>query len=714
MLGLSPLNTFLLATADNEQGAEYAGTELLKICCSVHSRQQTGELLAISRSVYRKVDTGGDLLSIARIVNPVADAEILQLSQHVLNRAHNRFMRANFAKGFDGEKYAIRIFIAGIELCNAVRSCEVHFTEKESATANLYLLEPCGQLDLYQYYNQPIVIFAQTDKYLYQVFSGVVDMPKIDYSERLRNITATHDRSKSVEKMSLDTIHHIGYWSESVFGEEKNYETKNAQLTDRLSTIPVSFDYDAKGQGHLTSWLPKTKEDWHLGGCDIYLENMSLELSSAVSLVNRVEIELHHQYDRLIHREITFSYRYLNFMSDYDYIVRVAAESPAPKLADVVSAANGGGWITGKWATKGAPPPGYYNGILWRAADYHYSYQPTGEKDKDGNNIVNIVQTADSKDSELYALSASWHAIKRWKQAVDEKYSIVVLNQPSISIHGEKKEKVTYGIKHDSNEDKTAKNWGNEKHYKLPMGVLQPNGDYATNVDKVIPNGFADGYQVAVQIAYTRMLESHRQNSINLDCKFLPFISLTDTVHIQTNRFNANVKVAAYSHSWDFRSKRGKTTLTGKFFMNPASNSKEFSPVCQPVNRPVLPSEPYQNKFILKDYAIAYGVEIIEQDPDEDKNEDEDEDKEDKQDGNSWAGVGQSKFRLDKANGYVRKETGYTFKGKRVLRGLAFRVEVPSVEEKSTDTLDVNGVSQTIYVDIPHNEPYAHLTCLKG
>ncbi|WP_239365958.1 hypothetical protein [Snodgrassella communis] len=710
MLGLSSLNTTLLATeiSLNAQAAPgQTGTELLSIGCTAYSRQQTGELLALACHVC--VDNSGELLSIAQMVKPTSDTELIQIGQQVLNPVPNRYMRARFAKGFDGEKYAIRIFVAGVELCNVVRTCEVHFAEDESATASLYLREPCGAIDLYQYYNRQIVIYAQTDKYLYPIFSGIIDMPKIDYSNRLRILSATKDRSKSVEALSIDTIHSIGYWSPSIFGEEQNYETKNAQLTDRLSTIPASFDFDAQGKAHLTSWLPKTVPDWTLNDCDIYEANMALEMSSAVSIVNRVEIELHHQFDRLIHREISFSYRYLNFMSDFDYIIRVAAEGPAPKLADVLSAANGGGWTTGEWWVKGTPPPGVYNGIRWKAADYKYDYQPTGEKDENGHDIVNVVQIPIGSDSNLYALAASWKAMRRWKQAIDEKYSIVLQNQESIAIHGEKKEKVIYSIKHESDNDKTARNWGSEKHYKRPKGTKQPNGDYTTNIDNIIAGEFANGYRVAVQIGYTKMLESHRQNSITMDCKFLPFASLTHTAHIATKRFNANVKIAAYSHSWDFTSKRGKTTLTGKFFINPGSRKQTFSEAEPPAKRPQLPCEAYQQNFILKDYTVPYGVEVIEQDPNADKDEDE---KEEEHQGNAII-IGKPKFKLYECSGYVRKETGYVYKGNKMKRGIAFRVPLPDIEEKSTDTLDVNAADQTLNLAIPHNEPFPRLTCLK-
>lgn len=709
MLGLSSINSKVLATDKGNPVAAVSDTELLQISCSVHARKQRDDLLELTWNVFQKVDSGGELLSLAQTVNPTDGEELLQLSQQVLNPAFNRYMRGRFASGFDGENYAIRIFIAGIELCNVFRTCEVHFAEGESATASLYLLEPCGALDLYEYFNKPLAIYAQTDKYLYPIFTGIVDMPKIDYSQRMRSLSATKDRSTSVEKLNIATIHSIGYWSSSIFGEEADYETKNAQLTDRLSTIPASFDFDALGQMHVTSWLPKAVADWTLGACEVYDNNMSLEMSSAVSIINHVEIELHHQYDRLIHRQISFFYRYLSFTSDYDFIVRAAAEGPAPRVTDVQSAANGGGWTTGEWKLRGTPPPGVYNGIRWRAAEYKYDYEPTGEKDAQGRDIVNVVQTQIGTDSNLYALEANWKAMRRWKQAIDEKYTVIVQNQNSIACHGEKKQKIVYSIKHESDDDKIAKNWGNEKHYKLPRGTKQPNGDYTINIDNVIPGEFSNGYQVAVQIAYTKMLESHRQNSISMDCKFLPFASLMHTVHVNNQRFNTRVKVSAYSHSWDFTSKRGRTTLTGKFFMNPGSDNRTLSGTQKPPARPALTGETYEPKITLQDYVIPYKMEVIETDPN--ANKDPDEIEEDIND--SGKVIEKNKFRLYKCNGYVRRETGYIFKGVKVKRSYAFRVITPDIEEKSTDTQDADGGKQTLNMAIPHNEPFPSFTCRK-
>ncbi|WP_180297571.1 hypothetical protein [Snodgrassella alvi] len=46
-------------------------------------------------------------------------------------------------------------------------------------------------------------------------------------------------------------------------------------------------------------------------------------------------------------------------------------------------------------------------------------------------------------------------------------------------------------------------------------------------------------------------------------------------------------------------------------------------------------------------------------------------------------------------------------------RGLAFRVQTPDIEEKSTDTLDINAADKTFNLAIPHNEPSPQLTCHK-
>ena len=205
------------------------------------------------------------------------------------------------------------------------------------------------------------------------------------------------------------------------------------------------------------------------------------------------------------------------------------------------------------------------------------------------------------------------------------------------------------------------------------------------------------------------MLESHRQNSISMDCKFLPFASLMHTVHVNNQRFNTKVKVSAYSHSWDFTSKRGRTTLTGKFFMNPGSDNRTLSGTQKPPARPALTGETYEPKITLQDYVIPYKMEVIETDPN--ANKDPDEIEEDIND--SGKVIEKNKFRLYKCNGYVRRETGYIFKGVKVKRSYAFRVITPDIEEKSTDTQDADGGKQILNMAIPHNEPFPSFTCRK-
>jgi len=100
-------------------------------------------------------------------------------------------------------------------------------------------------------------------------------------------------------------------------------------------------------------------------------------------------------------------------------------------------------------------------------------------------------------------------------------------------------------------------------------------------------------------------------------------------------------------------------------------------------------------------------VEVVEQDPNEDRDDDEKIPEKD----DDLPGIGTSKFRLYKCSGYVRKETGDVFKGVKTKRGYAFRVETPDIEEKSTNTLEIDGSGQTLNLDIPHNEPHPSLTC---
>ncbi|MBI0068848.1 MULTISPECIES: hypothetical protein [unclassified Snodgrassella] len=710
MLNNSGLNSTVLAT---EHMSKNEPVELLALAQTVESRQESGMLLDLAQTVIsvQELETRLDL---AQTVNSVVDSILLDLAQTVIGNADFAPMHGSQSIGMEGLNYAVKVYINGDELdpCRMLRSCEISYSEGESAKATLYLKEDCGQVDMYLYYNQLITIYAQNEKYTYPLFTGIVDIPDIDFMKRTRTITASNDRSNAVEKLGADTVRKIGYWCESVFGELDQYDSLNAELTDRLSTIPASFDFDPRGQAVLTPWKPKTKPDWVLSNCDCYYRQFNFRLGGATSLINQVEIEVHHQFDRLFHRENYYSYNYCGFQSDIDYVVNVRHEGPPPKFDDIYSAASSGGWLVGNFQTKGTPPSGWYGTIYFSAADYEYDYQPTGSKDANGNPIVNVVQVAKTKaKGDLYAMWANWRAMRRWKQAVDEKYPIVIKNTASIRLHGVKSEKLSYTIKHDADKSKLARNWGNEKKYFLPKGERQPNGDYTINVDEVIPNEFARAMQVIYQAAYTKILESHRHNELSLIAKFAPAITLDNTIFVDTDKFTGNVKVKSYTHKFNFLSLLGETELTGACYVNPLSNSSKLTAFPNPPSRPELPLASYKPYIKLNDYVVPYGQQIIENDPDEDINPEDREEEKPQDPNHSEIIIGSTPFRLYECQGYVRIETGYYYHDKKVKRGYAFRIQTPDIEEASTDTAEVDAGETSIEVDVPDGNIDVFMRC---
>ena len=710
MLNNSGLNSTVLATVHMSKSEP---VELLALAQTVESRQESGMLLDLAQTVIsvQELETRLDL---TQTVNSVVDSILLDLAQTVIGNADFAPMHGSQSIGMEGLNYAVKVYINGDELdpCRMLRSCEISYSEGESAKATLYLKEDCGQVDMYLYYNQLITIYAQNEKYTYPLFTGIVDIPDIDFMKRTRTITASNDRSNAVEKLGTDTVRKIGYWCESVFGALDQYDSLNAELTDRLSTIPASFDFDPRGQAVLTPWKPKTKPDWVLSNCDCYYRQFNFKLGGATSLINQVEIEVHHQFDRLFHRENYYSYNYCGFQSDLDYVVNVRHEGPPPKFDDIYSAASSGGWLVGNFQTKGTPPSGWYGTIYFSAADYEYEYQPTGSKDANGNPIVNVVQVAKTKaKGDLYAMWANWRAMRRWKQAVDENYPIVIKNTASIRLHGVKSEKLSYTIKHDAEKSKLARNWGNEKKYFLPKGERQPNGDYTINVDEVIPNEFARAMQVIYQVAYTKILESHRHNELSLIAKFAPAITLDNTIFVDTDKFTGKVKVKSYTHKFNFLSLLGETELTGACYVNPLSNSSKLTAFPNPPSRPELPLASYKPYITLNDYVVPYGQKIIDNDPDADKNPEDREEEKPQDPNHSEIIIGSTPFKLYECQGYVRIETGYYYHDKKVKRGYAFRIQTPDIEEASTDTAEVDARATSIEVDVPNGNIDVFMRC---
>lgn len=55
---------------------------------------------------------------------------------------------------------------------------------------------------------------------------------------------------------------------ENVFKKVDDYDDKQEQVNDRLSTIPASLDF-INGNPIVTSWFAKQTPDYTLGACDI-------------------------------------------------------------------------------------------------------------------------------------------------------------------------------------------------------------------------------------------------------------------------------------------------------------------------------------------------------------------------------------------------------------------------------------------------------------
>lgn len=550
----------------------------------------SGCVLSVAQRLFSQNSLSGCILAIAQQVYRPQGGCLCAIAQNVINKPRFAYMKGSAT--LDKQNYAVRAYLDGEEInpCRMLKSIQIHFVEEESPTATLYLKEPQGIVDLYQYYTRTITIYTQNSISSTLVFTGIIDLPQIDYSGRVRTLTATADRNNLVEQQGVEAIRKIGYWCESVFGKVKDYTSVNAELSDRLSTVPCSYDLDAAGVFWLTPWQPKTVADMELGDCDTYEAGMSLSMGSVSSLINQVEIELHQQFDRLFHRQISYVYHFNGYKNDDQYVHEIAWEGPGPTQDDVLSAAKDGGWCYGYFTNQGMPPSGWYGNTYFNSGKWHYEYVDSGSVDANGHPIMNVTQVGEEGENNLqYVTRASWQAMKRWKQAVDEKYIVTLSNTPSIQIHGEKKEKLSYTVKHDSEQSEKAKKWGDENKFMLPSGIKQPNGDYTTDIDQVLPEEYFKAYQCAVQIGYTKILSSHRQNTISVTAKYAAHIGLKNTVGLNLSRFAGLVKVREYTHNFDFVSKIGKTDIVGAFFSNPLSPSDELSSVGNPPERPILP-----------------------------------------------------------------------------------------------------------------------------
>lgn len=501
-----------------------------------------------------------------------------------------------FGQAADIGAYALRVRIGGrdIDVCRLMAQMEISHAENQSYLCDFRLREDAGEVDVYRWHGKPVEVEVLHAGGSVRIYTGVADISAFHFPRR-RTVSCSDRRMLQINRLPPAVVRSVGYTSVSAHGRFKDLAE---EMAARLETVPASFEFDAYGTGYLTAWQPKAVADRTVGRCDVYRREPQLSVLPVGRVLNRVNIRLASQFSRLWQRDVRFS-----FDSGYHVCVYHWFGLP-PAVADMKAAIERAGWAWSDWQSTGLEKGGVYQcgktPWLWSPV----SRKVLGKKDPASTSIADVSAVSVQDFTDYYARSASWSASRRWTQNVDEIYALSLQNAASIGRYGELAEDLHYTVRHEMRDDEWGRDY-RDAQAPPPHFRQAANGDrYADLADA---DELRDTVQVAYWTAYTKMLASHRENTLELQVKFLPDIDLRHTHRIDLDYFQGRAKVAGFVHRIDFVRKTGRTDVRYKFFQNAADGG--ITPFVPPPP-PAMPPLPAVRRLTrLGTVVLPFGAE---------------------------------------------------------------------------------------------------------
>lgn len=465
----------------------------------------------------------------------------------------------------------LRIAIDGnvIDMCHLAETLTIAHGENESYVANFTMLpeRERKQIDPYVWYTKKIEIDVIHAAGSLRVFTGIVDKMGVNVLKGRFEIHCSDRRERQINALPAHIIRAIGYTSKSAHGER--FDSLVDELEKRLATVPASFEFDAYGTPYLTAWREKAVADFVLMPCMIYQTEPMVTLAGAGDVLNQVKATVEFAYGRLRQRSITYSYDSEQNPCNYALYQRIAS------IEDIKDAADQTDWKLWGYNFNNVERSGWYDCGGTRRMGWIRDYVA---RDEDGATRRKFASVK----------NGTFEMVKRWQQNVGAKYVLTLNNaasasryefnaQDNISFTVNSEQDAQAWLDYDPHEkgldyDEGAESW----HFPLSRQpvmkgvdfIRASNGDWVANLTGI--HDLTDTLRVAWHTAYTTLLASHRQNTVELTAKFLPEIDLRHTHEIVHSHIQGRCKVQHFEHEIDFRAKRAKTRIRYAFFQNAA------------------------------------------------------------------------------------------------------------------------------------------------
>lgn len=566
MLNYTPLNNNALNTVPLRGAGQLVALEQ-----NVALIEGAGSLLSLEQDVQLRITGSGALIPLEQTVNSTQLGTLVSLEQNVLADTSV----TSTGVSFDPVNNTVWDLILTLD-GNIVPSDQIHgaltVTRGEGSTSlmDVTLIPEAGIQSASEFIGQTVTLDVITGpESTTRVYTGLVDIPELDIINKKITLRCADRREELIEAQIGPILSTVGTYSPVIFNSETL--STSQKLQDRLSTTPHSVDFDAYGILSVTAWQAKATADFTLDDTIVYYRDPTVELTSRGSIVNTINLTFEYRYERLHHWERNFTWT-SPVQSNFAFLALQSRYTFA-KRSTISSAISAAGWVLkSPISFVDVHPSGWYSGIAWITftvntqlkkakdslnndivdSDGNVTYEKT--KDSDGN-IVNATELASTTNyGDVFCEGASWTATSRWSQTIVEKYELSVTAPQSIAQFGAIEESMSSAYSDDFN----SKEW---EDYGTYSDDPVETGSYfleASNRRQVSGNAI----QVALQIAKTKILSSHRDTRVVIYRDIWPEIGLHHTVALTTTPIQCKGKVFQIVHSFNMGTREAFTKLT--------------------------------------------------------------------------------------------------------------------------------------------------------
>lgn len=372
-----------------------------------------------------------------------------------------------------------------------------------------------------------------------RIFTGVVNLPKVDMATQCLHLTCTDDlqgRISGLTRAEIDTLVG-GRWSSAVFDPAASVLT---YAQDRLSTVPASLDISAGGTLRMTSWVSKASadlqfdDDWVLDG------SLVPSFAERSRMTNQVDVSFGYRFPRqkAEGHQVNYDFIALN-QTSFGYWVRDGGTFLTRDAVRSAIQSAGGSIVSEQWIAL----PETAQVIPGTAGEPAGAWLPNPATDP------------------LLCLGFSIVASFDYSQQTEEEYLITVKNPASIALIGTVRESMSgalEGVYADAVAAETNVLLYRNKISAIPPKDLAPvivgltnsaNVTLRPDTDRVA----AESAMVAlIDVAKVKIFAAARRHSVSAAVPLDPFIDLDKTVEIIAGGVHAKGKVAKLKHKMGF------------------------------------------------------------------------------------------------------------------------------------------------------------------